>query len=102
MRTKLFTAAALLVLAAASRALAQQTSDQDNRSDGAQTHQTTSASSPSSSTAPEQAGDLYQSKNKSNGDFGASSPNAEGSTLPGALNPGMDPLGNAGPPEPKE
>jgi hypothetical protein len=102
MRTKLFTAASLFVFAATSGAFAQQTSEQDNRSDAAQADQTAAAGRASSGAAPEQAGDLYQQKSRSTGDFGAPSPNEEGSSLPGALTVGTDPLGNAGAPEPKE
>ncbi|HEX4506817.1 MAG TPA: hypothetical protein VH722_13890 [Alphaproteobacteria bacterium] len=102
MRTKTLAVAALLALAVSPQALAQQTQGQDDQS-GAPTRQTTSATWSGSGSAPEQAGDLYQAKTGNDGSFGGgSTTDPQGATLPGALNPGTDSLGNAGQPQPKE
>ncbi len=100
MRTKLLTITALLALAATPRVLAQQASGQDDQSNAAAGRQTTSATSWTSSTPPEQAGDLYQVKTHDNGDFSASTTRDD--PLPGALSPGAEPLGGDRQPDPKE
>ena len=103
MRMKFLTITALLAFASGSQAFAQQTTGQDNQSDTTPARQTTSATWSTPVTAPEQAGDLYQTETRSNGNFGnASTPDAQGGTPPGAFDPPAEPLGTGERPEPKE
>ena len=103
MRTKILAAAGLLVLTVSPQVLAQQTPGQDSQSDTAPVRQTTSTSWSTSGSTPDQPGDLYQAKTRNNGGFGdGAASDTQGATLPGALNPGTDSLGNTGQPEPKE
>jgi hypothetical protein len=91
-------AAALLMLAMTSGALAQQTQGQDDQSTEAR--QTTSASLSSFGTQPEQAGDLYQARIRNTDNFGGGAPQT--SILPGALNPGTDSLDDGRQPNPRD
>jgi len=100
MRSISFTVAALITLAATSQVLAQQTSAQVDQSNATTERQTTSATWTTSSSPPEQAGDLYQARTRGNGDYGSAATRDD--PLPGALNPGMEPLGGARPSDPKE
>ena len=100
MHTKILATVALLALAVSSQALAQQTPGQDDQPDAEPVHQTTSASWTTSGTPPEQAGDLYQSRTRSNDN--TSDGTTPGDTLPGALNPGPEALDSGKQPDPKE
>ena len=102
MRITLLAVAGVLALAATSGAKAQQTSAGQDDTIG-QTRQTTNADwSASTTTTPlEQAGDLYQGKGRTSGNFGAST-TKDSSMLPGALNPGTDSLGNGRQPDPRD
>jgi len=100
MRSISFTVAALITLAATSQVLAQQTSAQVDQSNATTERQTTSATWTTSSSPPEQAGDLYQARTRANGDYGSAATRDD--PLPGALNPGLEPSGGARPSDPKE
>ena len=100
MRTKLFTIASLIALAAQSQAMAQQASAQNDQANSATERQTTSATWTTSSAPPEQAGDLYQIRTSRNGDFGSATTRAD--PLPGALDAGMEPLAGNKQADPKE
>jgi hypothetical protein len=100
MRTKLLAIAAILTLAAISGAQSQQASGQDDRAAASSARQTTSASGTTSGSPPEQAGDLYQVRTPANGNF--VNPATHDDLLPGALSPGMEPLGGDKQAEPKE
>ena len=104
MRVELFTIATLFGFATLSAASAQQTFGQDGQANADQSRQTTSAAWSSSGTQqPEQAGDLYQAQTRVNDSFGGATPQySSGSTLPGALTPGSESLGNGRQTGPKE
>jgi len=100
MCTKLLTITAFLLSAATSQVQAQQTSGQDDQSNAATGQQTTSTTWTTSGSPPEQAGDLYQVRTRGIGDFGSATTRDD--PLPGALNPGAEPLGGDKQPDPKE
>jgi Ni/Co efflux regulator RcnB len=100
MRTKLLAIVALLAFTATPAVLAQQVSVQGDRSDSATERQTTSATWTTSSSPPEQAGDLYRARTRGNDEVGNIT--TQDDPLSGALNPGTEPLGGNKQADPKE
>ena len=102
MRITMLAVAGVLALATTPGVQAQQQSWSGQDDQSGQARQTTSTDwAATTTTPPEQAGDLYQGKGHGSGNFGGSA-TPDSNILPGALTPDTKSLDNGQQPDPKD